>query len=109
MFWKKDKGGVTAPGKGTEAPKKLTPKEIMIGQLEAIETDKEITFKLGAIYVKPYVTIVRNAAGKRFTVYQDGKDEEGNPAGKRGKFWDADHAKDIVNWIVEREGTLFNG
>ncbi len=54
--------------------------------------------------MKPYITVVRNATGKRFTVLPGCKDAAGNPAGKRGKFWDTDSAKDIVHWVCEREG-----
>ena len=57
--------------------------------------------------MKPYVAVVRNPSGKKFTVYQDGKDDEGNPAGKRGKFWDTEKAKDIAGWILEREGQIY--
>ena len=104
MFGRKEKDGVAAP----EKVRKLTPSDVMIQQLDSLETGKEMIFKLGQIYVKPYISVARNATGKKFSVYQDGMDAAGNPAGKRGKFWDADHAKDIVHWIIEREGTVFN-
>ena len=109
MFGKKDKGQAVAAVKDAEKVKKVSPKDVMSAQIDALEAGKEISFKLGEIYVKPYITVVRNATGKQFTVYQDGKDAAGKPAGKRGKFWDVDHSKDIVNWICEREGTLYKG
>lgn len=109
MFGRKDKGGTTAQNQAPEKAKKLPPRDVMVQQLEAIESGKEIAFKLGEIYVKPFITVVRNAQGKRFTVYQDGKDAAGQPAGKRGKFWDSDKAKDIASWIVDREGSLYRG
>ena len=90
-----------------ESVKKLSPKDAMAAQIDTLDTGKEITFKLGQIYVKPYITIVRNASGKRFTVFQDGKDDAGNPSGKRGKFWDTEKAMDIAKWILEREGQLY--
>jgi len=93
--------------KSTSAEKKLSPKDAMAQQIDAIPSGTEITFKLGQIYVKPYVTVVHNPSGKKFTVYQDGKDEAGNPAGKRGKFWDTEKAKDIAGWILEREGQSY--
>jgi hypothetical protein len=93
--------------KTTAAVKKLSPKDAMAEQIEAVTGGEEITFKLGQIYVKPYVTVVHNPSGKRFTVYQDGKDDAGNPAGKRGKFWDTEKAKDIAGWILEREGQIY--
>jgi hypothetical protein len=109
MFGKKDKGGVATPEKELDKTKKLSPRDEMIGRLDALEAGKEMTFKLGEIYVKPYITIVRNASGKKFTALQDSKDAAGLPAGKRGKFWDVDKAKDIVNWVVEREGKPYQG
>ena len=109
MFGMKDKGGVVAVEKDPQRAKKASPRDLMMNEINAVEVGKEITYKLGAIYVKPYITIARNATGKRFVVYQDGKDAAGNPAGKRGKFWDANEAKDIASWIIEREGTLYKG
>jgi len=109
MFGMKDKGGVVAAEKEPQRAKKASPRDLMIDEINAVEVGKEITYKLGVIYVKPYITIARNATGKRFVVYQDGKDAAGNPAGKRGKFWDANEAKDIAGWIIEREGTLYRG
>ena len=106
MFGKKDKeGGVAAP----EKAKKVSPSDVLVGQMDSLEAGKEMTFRLGEIYVKPYISVARNATGKKFTVYQDGKDAANKPLGKRGKFWDTDHAKDIVHWIVEREGTVYRG
>jgi len=104
MFGKKDReGAVAAP----EKAKKVSPSDALVGKLESLPAGKEITFRLGEIYVKPYISVARNATGKKFTVFQDGKDAENKPLGKRGKFWDADKAKDIVHWIVEREGTIY--
>jgi hypothetical protein len=106
MFGKKDtEGGVATP----EKAKKVSPVDVLIGQLDSLEAGKEMTFRLGEIYVKPFISVARNATGKKFTVYQDGKDAANKPLGKRGKFWDADKAKDIVHWIVEREGTVYRG
>lgn len=110
MFWKKDKAGA-AVAAGTEAqkPKKATPKDLLTEQINAVEPGKELTYRLGEIYVKPYITIVRNTEGKKFTVYQDSKDAAGNPSGNRGKFWDTNEAKEISGWIIEREGTVYKG
>ena len=111
MFWKKDKGSVATAEPDALKVKKASPRDVMTAQIDAVEAGKEITFKLGEIYVKPYVTVIRNApgTGKTFTAYQDGKDSAGNPSGKRGKFWDTNEAKDLAGWILEREGTLYRG
>jgi len=107
MFWKKDKGATATLTKDGEKAKKSGPQDVIAEQIDAVATDTEVTFKLGDIYIKPYITITRNAAGKQFTVFQDGKDEAGNPAGKRSKFWDADDSKEIAHWIAERGGSLY--
>jgi len=109
MFGRKDKGGAVAAEREPQKAKKASPRDLMIEELNAIEVGKETTYRLGVTHVKPYVTVVRNATGKRFVVYQDGRDAAGKPAGKRVKFWDANEAKDIVNWILEREGALYRG
>lgn len=110
MFWKKSKANaaVATRVEATKA-KKVTPKDLLIEQIDAIEPGKEITYKLGEIYVKPYISVVHNAEGKKFTVYQDGKDAAGNPSGKRGHFWDTNQAKDIAGWLIERDGTVYKG
>ena len=109
MFGKKDKGGSATPEKELEKTKKLSPRDEIISRLDAMEAGKEMTFMLGEIYVKPFITVVRNASGKKFTAFQDSRDAAGMPAGKRGKFWDTDKAKDIVGWLVEREGKPYRG
>ncbi len=110
MFWKKDKAdAAVATGGEAARAKKATPKYLITEQINAVEPGKEITYRLGEIYVKPFISVARNSQGKKFTVYQDGKDEAGNPSGKRGKFWDANEAKDIASWLVERDGTVYKG
>ncbi len=110
MFWKKDKEGAAASAvEATHKDRKVTPKEVMMEQIDATEPGQEITFRLGEIYVKPFITVVHNAQGKKYTVFQDGKDAEGKPAGARGKLWDTNHSKEIVKWIMDRDGTLYPG
>lgn len=109
MFGKKDKGGTAATVQTAEKARKLSPRDLMGEQIDALEPGKEVSFKLGPIYAKPYITVLRNSQGKKFTVFQDGKDAAEKPAGKRGKFWDCDKARDIASWILEREGSLYRG
>ena len=76
-----------------------------------MQRDEEIVYQLGEIYVKPFITVVRNAAypgkGKEFIVYQEAKGDDGTPGGKRGKFWDASKPLDVAKWLLEREGRLY--
>jgi hypothetical protein len=105
MFGQKDKSATKE--------KKLSPKEIMTGQIETLETGKEMLFRLGPIYVKPFITIVHNpeypGKGKKFIAYQEGAGPDSKPSGLRGKFYDTNNAKDIAAWVLEREGSIYKG
>jgi len=99
--------------KSPDKEKKLSPKDMMAQKMEELETGKELMFKLGQIYVKPYITVLHNpehpGKGKKFITYQDGVGSDGKPAGKRGQFWETDKSRDIASWIMEREGSIYNG
>jgi hypothetical protein len=110
MLWHRDKSGASvAKVQEPQKAKKLGPKEQMAEQLDLLEPGKEITYKLGAIYVKPFITVVRNEKGKKFTVLQDGADAAGAPAGTRNKLWDVNHAKDVASWVIDRGGGFYSG
>ncbi len=99
--------------KTAESTKKLSPKEEMAHGIEAIEGGMEMMFKLGPIYVKPFITVACNpeypGKGKRFNAFQEGAKADGTPSGNRGKFYDTNSAKDIAGWILEREGHVYKG
>lgn len=102
MFGHKDSGAQTV--------KKLSPRDTMAQQIDAIEPGKELVFRLGQIYVKPFITVMRNAeGGKKFTVLQEAADAAGRPGGKRGKFWDSNNSKEIASWLLDREGQVYGG
>ena len=112
MFWNKKKTGDSATVDQQSAKqKKATPKDLMVQQLEAIEADEELTYKLGEIYVKPYITVARNQGypekGKKYVVYQEGKAVNGSPSGNRGRFWETNNPGEIAAWMLEREGKLY--
>jgi hypothetical protein len=90
---------------------KLTPRDIVSRQIESVERGGAIVYELGAIYIKPFITIVKNASypvqGKEYTVFQEGRADDGAPSGKRGRFWDTNKSSDIARWLLEREGRLF--
>jgi len=110
MLWNRNRGGgsTAAVEAKSEKARKLSPKDIAAQQIATLEPGGEVVFKLGEIYLKPFVAIVGNAEyptrGKRFNVFQDTKDSDGKPAGKRAKFWDTNNAAEIADWIVSREG-----
>jgi len=109
LFGRKDKGGSAVADRDLRKEKTVNPKGEMIDQLDLLEPGKEVTYRLGQIYVKPFITVARNEKGKRFTVFQDGATEAGLPAGVRGKLWDVNDAKSIASWIVERGGHFYVG
>lgn len=105
MFGHKDKSAVSE--------RTLSPKEQMIQGVETLAAGKELVFRLGAIYVKPFITIVQNpeypAKGKKFVAFQEGAGSDNRPGGKRGKFWETNKSKDIASWVLEREGHVYQG
>jgi hypothetical protein len=109
MFWKHGKSGNSATLDNPAKAKKLSPKDLITQELERIAPAQQVTYRLGQTYIKPYITVVRNAEypgkGKKYSVLQDGMDAAGKPANKPGKFWDTNDAREIGGWIIDREGT----
>lgn len=100
------KGASAAQGK------KLSPKDAMAQQIDAIPAGGEMVFKLGQIYVKPFITVTINPEfpkSKKYVVFQEAAGTDGKPSGKRGKFWDTSNAKEIAGWLLEREGQAYKG
>ncbi|MBN1152803.1 MAG: hypothetical protein JXA58_06280 [Dehalococcoidia bacterium] len=99
--------------KDAATAKKLSPKDMMAQEMDALQSGKELEFRLGQIYVKPFITVVHNpeypGKGKKFLAFQDGLGADGKPSGKRGKFWETDKSKEIAAWILEREGAIYHG
>ncbi len=91
--------------------KKLNPKDAMAQKIDAISGSSEMVFKLGQIYVKPFITVAINpeTGKKKFIVFQEAAGTDGKPSGKRGKFWETSKAKEIAGWVLEREGSVYQG
>ena len=89
--------------------KKLSPKDAMAQKIDSIAGSTEMVFKLGQIYVKPYITVALNpeTGKKKFLVFQEAAGDNGKPSGKRGKFWETNNAKEIAGWVLEREGSSY--
>ncbi len=101
----------SAPTKPRKAHR-LTPREAYAQQIDLVESGKEITFELGPIYIKPFITVLRSTVypekGRKFIVFQEGRAADGTPNGKRGKFWDSNKSLEIAKWILEREGRPYS-
>jgi len=94
----------------TVQDKKLSPKDALAQQMDAIPAGSEMVFKLGQIYVKPFITVTVNPEypkGKKFIVFQEAADADARPSGKRGKFWETSNSKEIAGWLLEREGQVY--
>jgi len=89
----------------------LTPRDVVSRQIESVERGGVIVYELGQIYVKPFITVLRNASypaeGKEYIVFQEGRADDGTPSGKRGKCWHTNKPQDIAKWLLEREGRLY--
>ncbi len=100
-------------GNATTVTKKQSPKEALAAQIDAIESGKEMVFRLGHIYVKPFITVAHNSdypgKGKKFIAFQESAGADNKPVGSRGKFYDTNNAKDIAGWLLEREGVIYKG
>jgi hypothetical protein len=112
MLWKRKKDGSAATSDQPPKVKKVSRKDVAAQEIERIAPNEQAAYRLGKIFVKPYVIVVRNpeypGKGKKFTVLQDGMDESGNPTNKPSKLWDTNDAKEIAGWILERDGTSMN-
>ena len=110
MFWKRSKDGGTATPEKPGKVKKLSPRDLAAQELDQIAPGEHATYRLGKTYLKPYITIIRNpeypGKGKKYSVLQDGMNEEGEPANKPGRFWDTNEAREIAGWLLEREGVV---
>lgn len=121
MFWKRSRQAkVSTKEGGQEAkaevpkpqkPKKLSPKEIVINQIEQLSPGQRLSYRLhetfggglGIIELNPnYPT-----KGKKYILSTD-KIVDAKPAGKIQLVWDYNKPKDLADWIVERYGVPFN-
>jgi len=102
MFWKK---------KAAEPKvKKLSPKEIMVNQVEQLAPGQALSYRLPETYGGGLVIVELNpqypSKGKKYELSTE-KLVDGKPAGERRHLFDYDKPKDIVSWILERNGELF--
>ena len=99
MFWKK-KGG----------EKKLSPKDIVINQIDALTPGQCAMYKLPEIYwtgLGGFIVIERNAQqtekSKPVVAFTD-EIKEGKPVGKKKRLWEFNQAREMASWIIERNG-----
>lgn len=117
MFWKKKPTAVAEtttaqPGSSAAAApqrktKPLSKKDALALEIEHLEPDRTLTYRLPDFYNDPFIMVELNTAypqkGRKYNVCQD-KLSEGKPAGRKTKVWDSNKPREIAGWILEREG-----
>ena len=115
MFWKK-KQAEERPAKAKAEPpkpkvKQLSPKEIIINQIEQIGPVQSLTYQLAEYLMDRFAIVELNpeypGKGRKYIVSSD-RMVDGKPAGKKGRIWDSNKAKDIASWVLEKKGVLFS-
>lgn len=101
MFWKK------------KGEKKLSPKDILINQIDALTEGQGVLYKLPEIYwtgLGGFIIIERNSQkdekSKPFVAFTD-EIKDGTPVGKKKRLWEFNYAREMASWILERGGVLY--
>ena len=109
MFWKR-KPAAEEPSK--PKAKELSPKEIIINQIEQIGAGQSLTYQLAEYLVDRFAIVDLNpeypGKGRKYIVSSD-RMADGKLAGRKSRAWDSNNAKNIASWILEKEGVLFIG
>ncbi len=102
MFWKKKTG-----------EKKLSPKDIIINQIDVLTEGQSAVYKLPEIYwtgLGGFIVIERNSQkgekSKPFVAFTD-EIKDGAPVGKKKRLWEFNYAREMASWIIERGGVLY--
>jgi len=114
MFWKK-KQAEEKPAKAKAEPpkpkvKQLSPKEIIINQIEQIGPVQSLTYQLAEYLMDRFAIVELNpeypGKGRKYIVSSD-RMVDGKPAGQKTRLWDSSKPKDVASWILEKNGVLF--
>ena len=111
MFWKKKQTEAKPVEPKPQKAKKLSPKEIMMNQIEQLGAGQSLSYRLPETFGGGLAVVELNpqypGRGKKYVLSTDAI-VEGKPAGKRSRLWDSDKPKDLAGWILERNGELFS-
>lgn len=98
MFWKKNTGD-----------KKLSPKEIIINQLEQLALGQTLGYKLSEVWGGELAIVGLNPQypqkGKRYFIDLE-EFVDNKPSGQRKPFVQIEKTKDVASWIIEKQGVL---
>ncbi len=116
MFWNKKDNRGTAPAASESTPpkaekkpkeKKLSKKDIVIGQIEMLEPGNSLSFLTKTWSGNDLMVVSINPAypgkGHKYSVSYE-ELSEGKPSGKRQHIGDSDKAKQVADWILSRNG-----
>jgi len=114
MFWKKKQTEAKAMEPKPQKTKKLSPKEVMMNQIEQLSPGQSLTYQLPEFLWEGFagfVVVELNpqypGKGRKYVVMTD-KMADGKPAGQKTRFWDSNKPKDVASWILEKNGELFS-
>ena len=91
--------------------KKLSPKDIIMGQIEMLEAGNSLNYITKTWSGSDLMVVELNPAypekGRKYMVsYEEMVD--GKPSGKRQHIGDSDKVKQVAEWIISRKGELYN-
>jgi hypothetical protein len=115
MFLKKKEATVKPTEAETGPPKskakKLSPKGIIINQIEQLAPEHAVTYRLPEGRGGNLAVVELNpqypGKGRKYTMSFE-KLVDGKPSGKRSHIWDSDKPKDVAGWILSLNGELFS-
>ena len=111
MFWKKKQAEAKAKEAEPQKVKKLSPKEVIMGQIERLGAGQTLMYRLRSAPAMGIAVIELNsehpAKGRKY-VLSTKKIADDKPLGTGGRLWDSNKATDIAKWIMERDGELYS-
>jgi len=114
MFWKKIEHKKDSVGADSQNGKILTPRRIIVHDVEKILDGEFLTYQLPKVYwggLGGYAIVELNREypkqGKKYIISVDNMGEN-KPAGKKKKLWASNKPKEIAAWILEKGGTRLN-
>lgn len=119
MFWKKrapvlskakpTKEKAKPPKSEEKKEKKLSPKNLVTGQIEQLGPGQSISYQLSEYYGGDLTIVELNPdylrKGRGY-ILSTQKTVDGKPVGKISRFWESNKPQDIAGWIVDRDGKL---
>jgi len=114
MFRKKIEQQRDSAGGESQKGKILTPKRMIVHDVEKIHDGEFLTYQLPKVYwggLGGYAIVELNSEypkkGKKYVISVDNMGEN-KPAGIKKRLWASNKPKEIADWILEKGGTRLN-